>query len=1044
MCMVFKMIRENGMKQAVEYLVTITSNPSSLVPVRRDFRDVESGDHLVCKTTSGWNVHFYVVAILGKGKIQIVGTFLEGNEDPFIEERLIFRPKKAEKLKIRERILHEAQVSKHNDIKKVLYRNTSHFAEEKARLEMYRVQRSLYNFLDNNSEHFVTFIKTSISTCQTTVEIENVLKKFIFVSSIENNNMEASNHAIASGSWALLLVAFKNIIAIPETATPARLAVREVLQADDAVKGASKTAALQATKYTVTETMKKGGQVAAVQYGKEVVMKGTKIGTVQASKGIVKEVVKGGSKGTTTLAASNIAKEVVKGGGGKGGTIQETKGVVKGGLKRATTQPSKDVVKGRVKGATAQLSKDMVKGGVKRVTTQASKDVGIKRATTKVNEDVVKGGDKETTDQASKGIVKGGNKGTTDQASKDIVKGGCKGTTDQASKDIGKGTTDQASRDIIREECKGSTNQTSKDVSKGRCKETTDQARKDIGDKVTTVQASNDIVKEVVKRESKATTVQASKDAVKEVSNKGTAGEGVAKAVAKGGAIPQEGTATEADSKKSVVNAAKDTGSMVLVQPLSKEILKEDKTSVTQNVTAVQQDDDVKEKREVSISETTKDSSSTITQQVSEEVVNQTAKNVTSTTARNTAAVAAQHTLKATVVAQLAVEGALYSVQMGRAIYKHMKGQMDQEEFVDYTVKQTATSGGSAAGGISGSLAGAAAGATFGSIFPIVGTAVGSLVGGVVGGISGGVGGSFLGKETGKAITSMWKESNKWQVDMQNPGNITTTSNGELVVLDSSASQAFIFSSGLSLIKILTFTGEGEIIKPEGIAASDVIAISDRKKHVVKLFTIEGKYLSTIGSRLGSKEGQFDFPLGVCFNSKGILYVVDCCNFRVQAFDTKKNNAFCGIVGSEGSGPGQFQHPEYIAIDSSDHVYVTDDGSNCINMYSGDHHLFVCKIDCNRPCAIALTLDHHLIAGDRENNCLYVFHHPHEKGYLFQLTNVLGSKGCGRGEFNEICGLAVNEQGTVYIAESENNRLQVLGTSIWRKAMLEAAAHEKL
>jgi len=947
----FKIIKENGMKRAVEYLVAITFNPSSLVPIRRDFRDVELGDHLVCKTTSGWNIHFYVAAVIGKGKIRVIGTFLEGNEDPFIEEKLIFRPKKAEQLKIRERILHEAQIPKHNDMKKMLHTNLSHFVDEKSRLESYRVQKSLYNFLYNNSEHFLTFIKTGISTCQSTAEVENVLKKFIFANTTKNINKEATNHAIASGSWALLLAAYKSIVTSPETESPARLAVREVLQADDVVK--RRTAALQTTKYTVAETIKRGGQITASRSikptGKEI---GRKIATVQESKGIVKGNLKGGSKGTT-----NQVNKGRKGGGG------------------GTVQANKDIVK------------------------------------------VVK----------NKGIVKGGCKGTTDQANIDTV-----------NKEY-KENADQASKNIYSKECKGATAQVSEDV-----------VVKD-GYKGGTTQASDDIVKEKVKGESEAAAIQgAVNEAVKTAAGgKATSiqtREGVNKEVAMGeskAALPTGAMKINSYCTTSETNSTKNANSTVLIQPSIKEILDENRnTEATQPDSGVQQvyQD---ESTEVLALQSTKQSSSAISQQVSDEVVNQTAKNVTSATARNTATVAAQHTLRATVFAQLAVEGALYSVQMGRAVYKHMKGQMDQEEFVDYTVKQTATSGGSAAGGISGSLAGAAAGAAFGSVFPIVGTAVGSLVGGVMGGIGGGVGGSFLGKETGKAITSIWKESNKWQEGVQNPGSITTTSNGELIVLDSSASQAFIFSSGLSLIKVFTFTGEGRIIEPEGIAAGDVIAISDRKKNIVKLFSTEGKYVSTIGSRLGSKEGQFDFPLGLCFNSKGILYVVDCCNFRVQAFDTNQNNAFCGIVGSEGSGPGQFKHPEYIAIDSSDHIYVTDYASNCINMYRGDDHTFVCKISCNRPCAIALSPDNHLIVGDRENNCLYVFNHPHDKGYLRQLSNIIGSKGCGRGEFNAICGLAVNEQGTIYIAESENNRLQAIGTSVWRKAMLETAAQEK-
>jgi len=185
------------------------------------------------------------------------------------------------------------------------------------------------------------------------------------------------------------------------------------------------------------------------------------------------------------------------------------------------------------------------------------------------------------------------------------------------------------------------------------------------------------------------------------------------------------------------------------------------------------------------------------------------------------------------------------------------------------------------------------------------------------------------------------------------------------------------------------------------------------------------------------------------FNSKGVLYILDYCDCRVLAFDFKKSsNEFCHSVGSQGCDPGKYQQPRCIAVDGSDNVYVADYQYKCINMYSKDDHVFLCKIDCIcKPCAIAFSPDNHLIVGDHENNCIRVFGLPqqnsffkglfghYEKEHSRKLINIFGAVGCEKEEFNEISGIVVNSNGTVCVVESNNSRLQLIGTSIWRRTL---------
>ena len=246
---------------------------------------------------------------------------------------------------------------------------------------------------------------------------------------------------------------------------------------------------------------------------------------------------------------------------------------------------------------------------------------------------------------------------------------------------------------------------------------------------------------------------------------------------------------------------------------------------------------------------------------------------------------------------------------------------------------------------------------------------------------------------------------------------ITTGQNDEVVIADRVNKEVIIFDKDLKLIR--TFgqgSGDSKLNNPAGVAvANNVIAVSEWHDHVVKKYSLQGDYLSKLGS-CGSGNGQFNHPQGLCFNSKGLLYVVDNSNQRVQVF--REHNVFLIKFGSKGLNPGQFQNPRYVAVDSSDQVYVTDcsnDGG--ISVFSEDGH-FIKKINVNRPWAIGIAPDNYIITDI--NDVLTIFSPTHE------LIAKFGICGKEKGQFNTILGIAINNSGTIYVTERDNRRLQII------------------
>src|SRR5919106_1489484 len=73
---------------------------------------------------------------------------------------------------------------------------------------------------------------------------------------------------------------------------------------------------------------------------------------------------------------------------------------------------------------------------------------------------------------------------------------------------------------------------------------------------------------------------------------------------------------------------------------------------------------------------------------------------------------------------------------------------------------------------------------------------------------------------------------------------------------------------------------------------------------------------------LGSGDGQFDNPNGIAVDSIGNVYVADAANRRIQKFDSNGN--FLLKWGTSGGGDGQFRAPIGVVAAAFGNVYVTE------------------------------------------------------------------------------------------------------------------------
>jgi streptogramin lyase len=254
--------------------------------------------------------------------------------------------------------------------------------------------------------------------------------------------------------------------------------------------------------------------------------------------------------------------------------------------------------------------------------------------------------------------------------------------------------------------------------------------------------------------------------------------------------------------------------------------------------------------------------------------------------------------------------------------------------------------------------------------------------------------------------------------------------------------------------------GDGQFDSIGGIAvASDgSVYVADRDNNRIQKFDSNGNFVTKRGSR-GAGRGQFMNHEEVAVDSSGNVYVADTQNHRIQKFDSTGN--FLTEWGSQGNGDNQFGWPSDVTADSSGYIFVADRGNSRIQKFdsqgtfigkwsvsgwdilavaidlSGNVHVRVTKIWDPRQWLLRLDSNGNLIAQweikgglggitvDSSGN-IYVTGDRFIGKFIStgQLLARWSLSGKGDGQFDFPQGIAVDSQGDIYVADTNNNRIQ--------------------
>ncbi|QKJ32793.1 hypothetical protein HQ865_24555 [Mucilaginibacter mali] len=196
------------------------------------------------------------------------------------------------------------------------------------------------------------------------------------------------------------------------------------------------------------------------------------------------------------------------------------------------------------------------------------------------------------------------------------------------------------------------------------------------------------------------------------------------------------------------------------------------------------------------------------------------------------------------------------------------------------------------------------------------------------------------------------------------------------------------------------------------------------------------------------KTASFNSPQGVVADAAGNIYVADAFNNAIRKISTTGTVSTLAGSATPGNANGtgaaaSFYSPQYIAIDGSGNLYVSDVGNNAIRKitsagvvstlaggaYVGFADGTGATARFNSPAGLVADASGNIYVADRGNSAIRKIT-PAGVVTTFAGTNVASySDGLTTSaRFNNPCGITIDAAGVLYVADLSNNAIRQIAT----------------
>lgn len=285
----------------------------------------------------------------------------------------------------------------------------------------------------------------------------------------------------------------------------------------------------------------------------------------------------------------------------------------------------------------------------------------------------------------------------------------------------------------------------------------------------------------------------------------------------------------------------------------------------------------------------------------------------------------------------------------------------------------------------------------------------------------------------------------------------------QVITIAGDGAAGFADGNGLKTAKFNTPTG---IVYDEAGNLYIADAYNDRIRKLAYDQQKESWEVSTIaGGTKGYADGigtitKFSSPNGIAYDGVGNFYVTDVMNHRIREFDYDKQKESWEVSTIAGSTIGyadgvdtatKFRAPVGIACDNSGNLYVADAYNYRIRQLVYDPQKKIWEVSTiagstigyadgigtaakfNNPMSIAYDGKGNLFVADTDNNRIRKLI-PSDDGNSWQVVTIAGNGTAGfadgdglkTAQFRYPNGIACDNKGNIYVADTNNNRIRKL------------------